>query len=420
MTKYIPHIPTAKQTAFLLLDCKEAFYGGAAGGGKSDALLMAALQYVDIPGYSAILFRKTYADLTLPGALMDRAKEWLAPFPEVRWNEKDKTYHFPSGATLTFGYLEHDNDKYRYQSAEFQFIGFDELTQLQEGAYRYMFSRLRRLRGATVPLRVRSASNPGNDGHEWVKKRFVIEGPSKGRIFIPAKLEDNPYLDMEAYEESLAELDIITRMQLREGNWDVKHDGSIFQRQWFEIVDQAPPCRKVRFWDLAATEVKKGRDPDWTAGLLLGERKGIYYICHVVRVRKTPKDVEELVKQCAKIDGYGVNIYMEQEPGSSGVNTIDHYARNVLKGYAFWGVKSTGSKALRAAPVSSAAEQGRIKIVRGPWITDFLDELEAFPNGKHDDQVDVLSGAFQQLRTINTSAIPLEVGDGESYWCDAG
>src|SRR5690606_3181408 len=110
MTKYIPHKPTPKQAAFLLLPNREAFYGGAAGGGKSEALLMAALQYVDVPGYRAILIRRTYTDLALPGALMDRAAEWLEPYKklgEVRWDEKEKTWEFyikdGGKATLTFG-----------------------------------------------------------------------------------------------------------------------------------------------------------------------------------------------------------------------------------------------------------------------------------------------------------------------------
>lgn len=399
LNKYIPHKPTPAQTVFLLMRNLEVFYGGAAGGGKSDALLMAALQYVDIPGYSAILFRRTYSDLALPGALMDRAAEWLAG-TDARWSEQDKRWTFPSGATLTFGYLEHENDKFRYQSAEFQFIGFDELTQFLETQYRYLFSRLRRLKGHNIPLRMRSASNPGNIGHEWVKQRFLIEGPAKGRIFIPARLEDNPYLDQEEYLRSLAELDPLERARLREGDWGARPAGKKFRREWFTIVDEVPAdARMVRYWDLAATEPRPGKDPDFTAGVKVAEKDGIWYICDIKRAQTTPRGVESLVRQTAELDGKSVDIWMEQEPGSSGVNTIDHYAREVLKGYSFRGNKTTGSKEVRANPVSSAAEAGNVKLVRGAWINDFLDEAEAFPNVSHDDQIDAVSGAFEALST---------------------
>lgn len=402
--KYIPHYPTEKQTEFLLLRETEALYGGAAGGGKSDALLMAALQYVEVPNYAAILFRRSYTDLALPGALMDRANQWLQG-TDARWIDKNKTWVFPSGATLTFGYLENENDKYRYQSSEFQFIGFDELTQFTESQYLYLFSRRRRLKNSKIPIRMRAASNPGGIGHEWVKNRFNVLGKG-GKKFVSALLDDNPYIDQEEYEKSLNELDHITRAQLRYGNWEVNPDSTLFQRDWFEIIEDYPRnIRTVRWWDLAATEPKKGKDPDFTAGCLMAEKNGIFYIIDMKRVRRSPLGVEQLIRQTAELDTIAVEIFMEQEPGSAGVNTIDHYAREVLKGYRFTGIKTTGSKALRAAPLSSAAEHGNVKLVRGEWNKAFLDEVETFPIGSHDDQVDAASGAHEQLSLLNNKNV---------------
>ena len=170
---WIPHDPYPKQAVFLALDDREALYGGAAGGGKSDALLMAALMFVDTPGYNAIIFRKTYSDLALPEAVMARSHEWLGA-TEAKWDGSNYRWTFPSGATLSFGYLNHDKDKYRYQSAAFQFIAFDELTQFPFEHYSYLFSRLRRLVGLDVPVRMRGGTNPGGIGNNWVYERFIV------------------------------------------------------------------------------------------------------------------------------------------------------------------------------------------------------------------------------------------------------
>jgi hypothetical protein len=233
--EYSPHEPYPKQRTFLELDCREALYGGAAGGGKSDALLLSALEYVHEPGYAAILFRRTYTELALPEAIMARSHEWLAG-TDARWVDKDKQWLFPSGATLTFGYLDGPRDHLRYQGAAFQFVGWDELTQFPEKPYRYLFSRLRRLKGSTVPVRVRSATNPGGPGHEWVKARWGIPDDvdfsrvynANGRVFVPARRTDNAALDHDAYEESLAELDTITREQLDKGRWVRDTSGLIY------------------------------------------------------------------------------------------------------------------------------------------------------------------------------------------------
>jgi predicted phage terminase large subunit-like protein len=404
LRQLIPRLPepTEKQLAFLALDVGddvplEALYGGAAGGGKSTALLMGALLYVDVPGYSALILRRTYTDLALPGALMDMAHEWLEG-SAATWHDMEKTWRFPSGATLTFGYLEAERDKYRYQSAEFTFLAFDELTQFTESQYRYLLSRLRKPEGLPVPLRVRCATNPGGIGHDWVKRRFIEEGPAAGRFYLPATLDDNPHLDRAAYLRSLSELDPITRAQLLEGDWNVR-SGRMFRREWFRIAHERPPgVRLVRYWDLAATEPKPGRDPDYTAGALVGlDEAGNVWICHVVRARLSPGSVEELVRQTAVIDGLAVPIYIEEEPGASGKALIDHFQRRVLQGYTVRPAPASGSKVARAQPLAARAEAGQVYIVNGPWVTAFLDEVEAFPEGAHDDQVDAVAGACQVL-----------------------
>lgn len=238
-TAHYPHVP---QETFLAVDAVEAFYGGAAGPGKSDALLMAALQYVHVPGYSALLLRRTYPELAMPGGLMHRAKLWLAG-TDAKWSaaggDEPYTWRFPSGARLVFGHAETETAILRYYGSEWQFIGWDELTAFPEAWYRLLFSRLRKpVDGplAAVPLRMRSASNPGGRGHEWVKRRFIDKQPDpddpndtpekcRRRIFIRARLRDNPSIDQEAYLRSLSELEPEVRAQLLDGDWDARQPG---------------------------------------------------------------------------------------------------------------------------------------------------------------------------------------------------
>lgn len=439
MTKYIPHVPTAKQTAFMLLDNKEAFYGGAAGGGKSDCLLMCGLQYVDVKGYAGIIFRKSYADLVKPGALIDRAKEWLFRFPDVRWVDKEKKFEFLQKygphteviSVLQFGYLENDNDRLNYQGGEYQFVGFDELTHMTENCYRYMFSRMRRLEGMNVPLRIRGASNPpDDDGGQWVYERFVQEETKrKNAVFISAGLNDNPFLDKESYLESLEELDPVTRARLRDGIWTITRKGNMFKRDWFETVENAPPYRRlIRFWDNAATDAEKAKkrnknhDPDWTVGAKVSEYRGIYYIEDINRFRATPEKTQTEQKQTAYLDGKRVKISMEQEPGSAGIIAMDHYIKSVFNNYNFKPIRSTGSKVERANPVSALAERGCIKIVKGCRNIDaFLNEAESFPGGSHDDIVDAISGAIAELKANPSTSgqVPMAVGGQDSYWEEA-
>lgn len=403
----------------------------ACGGGKSIGQLMGALQYVDIPGYSAILFRKTYADLSLPGALISIAKQWLYKYVEtgeVHWSDKEKKFTFPSGATVAFGYLDAADDHLRYQGAEFQYIGVDECTHILPASYTYMFSRLRKSDALPdfVPLRFRATCNPGGMYGEYYYQRFFVEGPAAKRVFISAGIDDNPHINKAEYVEALNELDPVTRAQLLDGNWNVKESGNMFDRLWFPTISllEIPQyVTRVRYWDMASsdptkTSNRKLKDPDYTASVKLSYAQGIYYIENIVRFRKKPRETEEIIQRTADSDGYTVAIRMEQEPGSSGEITTDHYARNILNGYNFMGIRSTGSKIERAAPASAAAQSGRVFIARTCLnITPFFDEAELFPNGAHDDMVDAFSGAFNYFRKNISGKMPGSMRSGRtSYW----
>ena len=449
LNTFIPHVPTPHQAAFMLLDGLEAFYGGAGGGGKSDALLMAALQYADIPGYNALIIRRHVADLTLPSALLDRARGWLRGRKDVRWNESKNQWQFASGATLTFGYLAGARDIDRYASAEFHFVGVDELTQFSEKLYLDLFARLRapacpvckfemlsrrhrdmvhqqhkkdcsecvelerqRLRvlrkktqhveAAHIPLRMRSASNPGNVGHDWVKRRFVerLGAPAGDRIFVPARLNENPHINREEYVKSLLNLDPVTRARILKGDWEARSSRGVLKREWFEVVD-APPADLsiVRYWD---TAYQKKKTSDFTVGVKYAlAPNGVSFILHVARTQATPHEVETFIANIAGQDSRSIRIVLQQEPGSGSALWINSMQRGALLGYSVYADQVKGSKFERSQPFRAAAEAGNIKLLRGPWNDEFLEECEQFsPDEReyeHDDQVDAACGAFNYL-----------------------
>lgn len=402
--KYIPVKPTKKQLEALLREELEIFYGGAVAGGKSEFLLMSALQYVEDPSYSGLLLRDTFPNLIREGSLIPRSHEWLAG-TEAKWRGQEKKWIFPSGATLEFGHLEHELDKHKYQSAEFQFIGFDEITSFTESQFTYLFSRNRRKKESKVPLRVRATGNPDGPGFSWVKKRWVRPGHPT-RPFIASRLEDNPHIDAETYLDSLSNLDPVLVKKLREGDWEVKEGGSFFDVSKIEILDYLPRSvsdvmqGKVRRWDLAATEAAAGKDPDFTVGMQLGLSDGILYIMDVVRGQWGYDTVNKTMRSTAQADGIDTAIRCEEEPGSSGKRNSEFLLQHLM-GFDFLGVRSTGAKDVRARPVASWINQGKVKMLKGHWNEALLDELVLFPNPKvHDDQVDTLSGGFLDLSTV--------------------
>jgi phage terminase large subunit-like protein len=379
-----PLTPTPRQEAFLRLPNREVLFGGAAGGGKSIALLMAAAQYTDVPGYDALIVRATLSELELSGGLIELSHDWFAN-TKASWSGEQRAWRFPTSgdtATLRFGYLDSQRDVNRYSGSAYSFLAFDELSSVDEISYRRMFRVLRQataapdlarspdgLTLADVPVRVRATANPGGPNHTWIKNYFVNpESRPAGVVFVPSRWRDNPHLDLDDYDEQLAHLPSAERRRLRDGDWEVADDGEMFERAWFELIDRATVpahTRKVRYWDLAASEpTTRNPDPDYTVGLRLeiDDKTSIYYITGITRRRLHSGKIEKLIRATAEADGTGVEIWIEQEPASNSAILGEHLKRNVLHEFAVRTHQPTGSKEARALVVTAHAENGRIKL----------------------------------------------------------
>ena len=243
------------QTEFLAAGETDVLYGGAAGGGKSYAMLVDPLRYAHRAAHRALIIRRSMPELR---ELIDKSRElYPKAFPGCKYKEVEKMWNFPSGAKIEFGFLERDADVYRYQGQAYSWIGFDEITHLPtEFSWNYLASRLRTTDAEIIPY-MRCTANPGGVGAHWVKKRYIdpadpnitFEGEDGlTRKFIPARLDDNPYLSYDGrYEKMLMALPPTQRKQLLEGNWDV-NEGAAFTEFNLE-VHVIPPFEIPFNWE---------------------------------------------------------------------------------------------------------------------------------------------------------------------------
>jgi hypothetical protein len=229
------------QTEFLAASEREVFYGGARGGGKSYAMLVDPLRYCSKAHHRALLIRRTMPELR---DLISKSQLlYSKAYPGAKWREQEKEWRFPSGAKIEFGYAENMTDVLRYQGQSYTWIGIDELPQYPSpDIYNFLRSSLRSV-DKDIPVYLRATGNPGNIGSQWVKEMFVdpaepntafeikIDTPvgvkTITRRFIPAKLQDNPYLmQTDDYYAMLASLPDTQRKQFLDGDWDAYEDSA--------------------------------------------------------------------------------------------------------------------------------------------------------------------------------------------------
>lgn len=430
------------QEVFLSTTADIAIYGGAAGGGKTFSLLIEPLRHIDNPNFGAVIFRRTSPQITNEGGLWDEASK-IYPLLGATPRRTTLEWIFPSGAGVRFAHMEHENNRFDWQGSQITLLGFDELTHFTRRQFNYMLSRNRSTCG--VKPYIRAGCNPDPDS--WVRDfirwwidektglpikersgvlRWLIrrgdnevwfdsrqdaidslesEGDYETRplsvTFIMSRVQDNQILlkSNPEYMANLKALTYVERMQLLEGNWNVRATaGMIFKREWFDVVPGAPSrARRVRYWDCAATPKTSDNKPDWTAGAKLALFNNTVYIEDIRHAQVAPSALESLIKQAAQLDGKDCEIWIEQEPGSSGKIVIDHYVRNVLQGFNVRGDKVTGAKQERWKPLAAQSERHNVLLCQGAWNEPFLREVEAVPSGANDDQADAAAGAYDKL-----------------------
>jgi len=453
------------QEAFLACGAFEALYGGAAGGGKSEALMACPTRWVHFPQFRGVLLRRTIPELRRH--LLVKTRKFYAP---LGGELVGREWRFPSGAIIELASMERAADRFKFDSPEYQFVGFDELTSFEAIQYTHMITRMRTT-DDRIPIRLRAASNPGGPGHDWVLRRFApwlytdpdedpsgqsytdeYDGPyaqpreraaflrgegddhermvptgtpgSTTRAFFPATIDDNPSLDA-GYVDRLKQVDLLTYQQKRHGNWMAKSaPGMFFRRDMFTgcYLDDSPKdiIARLRYWDRAATEkltkaeqsdaqLVADKGPDWTVGLRMSLRRDLTMVVEdVQRLRANPGAVEAFIVATAELDaaefGPGeVLQVLEQDPGSAGVYEIRALVK-ALRGHPVKAQRPTGDKVTRAKPVAGQARVGNIYLVRAPWNGVFIAEAESFPMGKK-DQIDCLSGASTLLMEVGKPKI---------------
>jgi predicted phage terminase large subunit-like protein len=432
---------------------------------NTDALLIDALCHVDSPHHRALVMRRAFVDL----------QEWVLPrsydlYPALggKYHRGVKTWIFPSGARIRLGSADNEQSIRRFAGAPYNYIGWDELTHFTEWQYRFMYSRLRSAFG--LPLYMRSATNPGGVGHEWVLARWApwlyppgTEDEYQGqraapgevlwyrplpgqegekivppftpratsRTFYPAGVADNVFLAGTEYEENLDLLPLLDREHLKHGNWLARPGaGMFFRREWWGVPVKASPSGvvvRLRFWDLAATaEDEAVPGGAWTAGVLLaavivgtgqGGRPIIEaYVEDVVRGQWSPGSVLAAIKQTAVLDHQRdarTHTFIERDPAQAGKyqawSIINEMA---AEGIAVKPIQPQGDKILRAKIPSAKVEQRTVKIVAGMWNRLFIDEAQGFPEHPVKDQVDAFTGGYRQLELLAASAATAARGRG--------
>lgn len=444
------------QETFLSTSADIAIYGGAAGGGKTYALLLEAVRHTNNPKFGAVIFRRQSIQITQEGGLWDSSYEvyggikGTVPKTSPRYHWK-----FRSGARVGFAHIDGDKDLEKWQGSQIVLIGFDELTHFTKKQFFYMMSRNRSASG--IDPYIRATCNPDADswvadfiswwidqdtgypisehsgvirymvhmndviswfdteaeGIDFAKRCGLDEYKAKRSVksvtFIASTLQDNKIL-MEndpGYLANLLALTEVEKERLLNGNWKIKPSaGSFFKRtQIGDILTSIPNdiVAICRGWDLAATDEDENKEAAYTAGVLIAKRAcGRFLILDVVNKQLKAGDVRKLIMTTTKADNAKYRKYctvrqrLPQDPGQAGKEQAGSYI-NMLAGYNVVTRPESGSKESRAEPMAAQWQQGFFDVMEGEWNEEYFNQLESFPESKFKDMVDAGSSAFGEI-----------------------
>lgn len=452
--------PQPKQELFLSSSADICIFGGSAGGGKSYACLLEPLRHINVRRFGAVVFRRTYPEITKEGGMWDEA---MAVYSMVGGspNKNDLSFRFKAGSKITFASMQYEDDRYAWKSSQIPLIIFDQLESFTEGQFFYMFSRNRSTCGVKPYIRATCNPEPGwladfigwwiaADGYADLTRAGVLrwmvrkgddqiawfgtreeaiaaypDDPDvdpKSVTFIPSTVYDNQELLKKdpGYIGNLKALSLVDRERLlgdaeRGGNWLIKPSaGKVFNRAWFKVVDAVPAGGTVvRRWDFAATEkALNKKDPDYTASCLMLKVNNQYYILDITADQIAPAEIDRRLVNISRQDqarfeqepppdtepkiSRRYRVRWEEEGGSSGKRESYRMVQE-LAGLDCRGVTSHKDKLIRAKPLAAQVEAGNVFLLAGTWNEMFLNHMHGQPDLPHDDMMDAASGAFFDL-----------------------
>ena len=455
------------QEAFLSSPADIVIYGGAAGGGKSYALLMEPLRHITNDKFGAVIFRRNSKQITSQGGLWDTSMDLYPQCGGFPVKTPTPTWRFPSGMKVSFDHMEDEKAVHKWQGSQIPLICYDELTHFSRHQFFYMLSRNRSASG--VRGYVRGTCNP--DADSWVaefiswwwdpKSGYPIPERSgvirwmyrvndeiiwaddietlwerfdlttkeerdepKSVTFIASTIYDNKILLEQdpGYLANLKALPLVERERLLGGNWKIKPAaGLYFKRSRVNMLEAIPDdvIKWVRAWDMAATEDKKNLTsedgPAYTAGVLIGKRRcGRYIIADVINKRLNSADVRETIRNTAIADKKAhrhMRIRLNQDPGQAGKDQAEQYMK-YLSGFSVSIERESGSKETRAEPFSAqwlgvaGSTKGNVDVLIAEWNEAYFGQLESFPDSKFKDMVDASSTGFNELEKMATNSPP--------------